>query len=191
MRTLVENCFALSTKLLRKDLQKARENKPVEETFLNFTHNGNSAVLFYFIEYDFEGNAHLVINYTGEPQKILLSNHQLTYGMRTYLTCGCGKRTNTLYFKNTFFACFDCHKLRYKSTTINSRSDHGRMLYLQNKRLELIEMRENIPRPLYKSKWTKRFKRFLKLCSQAGLFNQVRDAQTTMETIKAFQSQQI
>ncbi|MFA5936668.1 MAG: hypothetical protein WC822_02185 [Candidatus Paceibacterota bacterium] len=189
MKTLVEDCFALSTKLLRNDLRKARENKPVEETFLNFTHNGNATVLFYFLEYDFNGNAYLIINYTGEPQKILLSHHQLTYGLRTYLTCGCGARVNTLYLKNTFFACFDCHNLRYKSTTINSRSDHGRMLYLQNKRLRLIEMRESIPRPLYGSKWTKRFKRFLKLCGQAGLFNQVKDAQTTMETIKAFQSQ--
>ncbi len=190
MKTLRENCFALSTKLLRKDLQKARDKKPVGEEYLNFIHNGNSSVLFYSIEYDFEENAYLVINLNGEPQKILLSHHQLTYGVRTYLTCGCSKRTNTLYLKNTFFACFDCHKLRYKSTTINSRSDHGRMLYMQNKRLELIEMRESIPRPLYRSKWTKRFIRFAKLCDKAGLFSQVKDAQTTMKAIQDYQSQQ-
>ena len=190
MKTLVENTFALSTKLLRKDLQKAREKKPVEEQYINFIHNGNSSVLFYSIEYDFENTAYLVINFTGESQKIRLSREELTFGTRTYLTCGCSKRVNTLYLKNTFFACFNCHQLRYKSTTINSRSDHGRMLYMQNKRLELIEMRESIPRPLYRSKWTKRFIRFAKLCDKAGLFSQVKDAQTTMKAIQDYQSQQ-
>src|SRR3989344_1957189 len=114
MNTLVESCFKLSTKLLRNDLQKARQKEPVNGGYLNFL------------------------------------------------------------------------KLRYRSTTINNRSDHGRMLYQQNKRLALLDMRENIPRPLYKSKYTKKFLRFLKLCSKSGLFNQVKDAQTTMEAIKTF-----
>jgi hypothetical protein len=191
MNTLVENCFKLSTKLLRNDLQKARLKEPVNGGYLNFLHNGRPSVLDYSIEYGQDDNAYLVVNFNGEPQKILLSNHELTYGTRTYLTCGCGHRTNALYLKNTFFACFKCHKLRYRSTTINSRSDHGRMLYQQNKRLALLDMRENIPRPLYKSKYTKKFLRFLKLCSKSGLFNQVKDAQTTMEAIRTFQSQQI
>jgi hypothetical protein len=65
------------------------------------------------------------------------------------------------------------------------------MLYQQNKRLELIDMRESIPRPLYRSKYTKKFLRFLKLCNQSGLLNQVRDAQITMETIREYQSQQV
>ncbi len=193
MKTLKESCFTLSTKLLRKDLQKARNKELVEEEYLNFIHNGKPSVLFYSIEESFDGNTYLVIDFNGEPQRILLSSRELTYGTRTYLTCCCGHKTNALYLKNTpestFFACFRCHNLRYKSTTINSRSDHGRMLYQQSKRLELLDMRESIPRPLYKSKWTKRFQRFLKLCSQSGLFNQVKDARTTMETIKAFQSQ--
>jgi len=65
------------------------------------------------------------------------------------------------------------------------------MLYQQNKRLELIDMRESIPRPLYRSKYTKKFLRFLKLCNQSGLLNQGRDAQITMETIREYQSQQV
>lgn len=188
MKTLVENCFALSTKLLRNDLRKARDRESVEGEYLNFLLNGKPSVLYYSIEYSDE-NAYLVVTAGEEPQKILLCTHELTFGTRTYLTCGCSKRTNTLYLKNAFFACFECSNLRYKSTTINSRSDHGRMLYQQSKRLKLMDMRENIPRPLYRSKWTKRFLRFVKLCDKAGLFNQVRDAKTTIETIKAFQSQ--
>ncbi|HEY4513585.1 MAG TPA: hypothetical protein VJH06_03695 [Candidatus Paceibacterota bacterium] len=189
MKTLVENCFALNTKLLKNDLRNARQNKPVESEYLNFVHNGKPSALFYSIEHSFDGNTYLVVTFDTEPQKILLSTRELPFGTRTYLTCGCSKRTNTLYLKNTFFACFSCHQLRYKSTTINSRSDHGRMLYQQNKRLELINMRESIPRPLYRSKWTKRFVRFIKLCDKAGLFREVKGAQTTMKAIQDYQSQ--
>ncbi|MDO8490241.1 MAG: hypothetical protein Q7S47_02380 [bacterium] len=189
MRTLVESCFALSTKLLRKDLQKARNNEPVEGEYINFVHNGRAVALDYSIERNSDGNTYLVVNFDEEPQKIPLSTRELTFGTRTYLVCGCGKRANALYLKNTYFACFGCQNLRYRSTTINHRSDHGRMLYLHSKRLELIDMRENIPRPLYRSKWTKRYLRFIKLCDQAGLFHQVADAQNTMKAIKMFQSQ--
>ncbi|MFA5932237.1 MAG: hypothetical protein WC793_02570 [Candidatus Paceibacterota bacterium] len=193
MKILKESCFALSTKLLRKNLQKARNKEVVQGEYLNFIHNGKPSVLFYSTEESCDGNTYLVVDFNGEPQKILLFERELTYGTRTYLTCGCGHKTNALYLKNipgsTFFACFKCHCLRYKSTTINSRSDHGRMLYQQSKRLALLDMRESIPRPLYRSKWTKRFQRFLKLCNQSGLFNQVRDAQKTIEMIKEYQSQ--
>jgi len=191
MNTLIENCFKLSTKILRSDLRKARNKEVVSEGYLNFLHNGRPSALDYSIEYGPDDNAYLVVNFDGNPQRILLSSHELHFGPRTYLSCACGHRTNALYLKNTFFACFKCHKLRYRSTTINTRSDHGRMLYQQNKRLQLIDMREAIPRPLYKSKYTKKFLRFLKLCNKSGLFNQVKDAQTTMEAIKTFQSQQI
>ena len=190
MKTLKESCFALSTKLLRKSLQKARNKESVEEEYLNFLLNGRSSVLYYSIEYSDE-NTHLVVTNGEEPQKILLSNHDLTFGTRTYLTCGCGLRVNALYLKGTYFACFKCQNLRYRSTTISTTSDHGRMLYQQNKRLKLLDMRESIPRPLYRSKYTKKFIRFLKLCNQSGLLGPVRDAQTTMETIREYQSQQV
>ncbi len=190
MKTLVENCFALSTKLLRKDLLKARNKESVEGEYLNFVLNNRPSILDYRIEYE-DGKSYLEVSVSPEPQRILLSEQELTFGTRTYLTCGCGLRTNALYLKGTYFACFKCQNLRYRSTTINTTSDHGKMLYQQNQRLKLIDMRESIPRPLYRSKYTKKFVRFLKLCNRAGLFGPVRDAQTTMETIREYQSQQV
>ncbi|MEI6420146.1 MAG: hypothetical protein WCO30_00800 [bacterium] len=192
MKTLRESCFALSTKLLRNDLKKARNKEPIEG-FLNFIYNGKPSALDYKIEYYPDDNAYLIISYAAEPQQILLSERELTYGTRTYLTCGCSHKTNTLYLKNTqgsfFFACFNCHRLRYKSTTINCRSDHGRVLYQQLKRLELIDMKENIGRIFYRSKFTKKFVAWLKLCEKTGLFKEVVSAQKTMELIKEYQSQ--
>lgn len=158
---------------------------------MNFRHNGRPSALDYYIEYGLDGNTYLVVTVGEEPQKILLSEHQLNFGVRTYLTCGCGHRTNALYLKDTFFACRKCQNLSYASTTINPRSDHGIMLYRESKRLKLITMREQIGRIFYKSKYTKRFERWLKLCKQAGLYSQIKDALELMEAIKRSQSQQI
>ena len=190
MRTLIENTFALSTKVLRKDLKKARNKELVSGEYLNFRHNGKPSALDYSIEYSFDGNTYLVINFDGEPQKILLSTHELTFGTRTYLTCGCSKRTNALYLKNTFFACFECSSLRYGSTSLNRRSDHGRMLYQQSKRLKLMDMREKMDRIFYKSKYTKRFEHWKELCRKAGFTRQVSDAELLMDAIIAYQQLQ-
>ena len=191
MKTLVEDSFALSTKLLRSDLQKARNKDPVDGEYLNFRHNNRPSVLYYSIEYSLDGNTYLVVTVGEEPQKILLSEHQFNFGIRTYFTCGCSQRTNALYLKETFFACRKCQNLRYSSTTINVRSDHGAMLYMASKKLKLMNMREQIGRIFYRSKYTKRFERWLKLCKQAGLYGQIKDALELMEAIKRSQSQQI
>ena len=189
MKNLIENSFALSTKILRKDLQKARSKEPVEG-YLNILIQGSPDVLDYKVEYEDE-NAYLAVYFDAEPQKILLSHEELTFGTRTYLTCGCGLRTNALYLKDKFFACRRCQSLGYSSNRINRSSDHGYMLYQNSRRLKLISMREEIDRIFYRSKFTKKFTRFLKLCEQAGLLGPVRDAKATIKAVKDFQAQQI
>ena len=186
MKTPITDCFALSTNLLKKDLKKARQNEPVENEFLNFRLNGRPAALDYSVEYDFSENAYLVIKFGPEPQKILLSTRELTFGIRSYLNCGCGSKVNALYLKNTFFACRNCHHLSYPSTKLNNRSDHGRFFYQQNKRLELLDMRESISRVFYKSQYTKKFLRWLKLCNQAGLFRETVAAKKTIDAINEY-----
>lgn len=191
MKTLVENCFGLSTKLLRRDLQKARNKEPVEGEYLNFRHNGRPSVLYYSIEHNFDGNAYLVVTVGEEPQKILLSTRELTFGTRTYLTCGCGLRTNALYLKNTFFACKECHKLCYQSTNINKNSDHGMVIYQQSKVLKLMALRESMGRIFYRSEYTKKYNRYLNLCLLAGKTDEIENANELLEAIHKRKSQQI
>lgn len=181
MKTLIEDSCALSTNLLKKDLRKARDREPVEGT-LNIIYNNKPSILDYKVEYA-GGETYLDVFFGIESQRILLSEYGLTFGMRTYLTCGCGARTNALYLKLGFFACRKCQKLSYRSTTINSKSEHGRFLYQQSKRLKLMEIRESIGRIFYKSKYTKRFMRWLKLCEQSGLFREVKSATDLMIAI--------
>ena len=189
MRTLIENTFALTTKIIKESLKKAREKEPVGGEYLNYRDNGRPSALDYSIEYSCDDNTYLVVNVGAESQRILLSYEELTYGARTYLTCGCGQRTNALYLKLGYFACRKCQKLGYRSTTINTNSDHGMFLYQQSKRLKLIDMREDMGRIFYRSKFTKRFNRWLSLCGQAGLYKEVTSAIKTMEAIKNYQSQ--
>lgn len=183
MTALIENHFALTTNLLKKTLQKARVRESVDDSYLNITYNSKPTVLDYSLQYKDE-KAYLVVIFGSEPQEILLSEHKLTFGTRTYLTCGCGKRTNSLYLKLGYFACRECQKLRYRSTTINPTSDHGRFLQLQSKRLKLVELRAKIARPIYKTRYTKPFIHWLSLCSKAGIFDEAIRAMKTMEAIK-------
>ena len=184
MRTLIENTFGLSTKLLKESLKKARAKEPVEGEYLNYLDNGRPSALDYSVEYSIDGSTYLVVNIGVEPQRILLSEEELTFGTRTYLTCGCGQRTNALYLKSGYFACRKCQKLGYRSTTINTTSDHGMFMHLQNRRLKLMELREGMDRIFYRSTYTKRFRRWLKLCAKAGLFDEVADALRLSEDIK-------
>ncbi len=181
MKILLESCFALTTKLLKEDLRKARD-KELVEGYLNILDNGRVSVLDYRVEYEEEAT-YLEIFFGVEPQRILLSEQELTFGIRTYLTCGCGFRVNALYLKGTYFACRKCQNLRYQSTTINSKSEHGIFLYRQSQRLKLMNMREDMPRIFYKSEYTKRFTRWLNLCNRAGLENEVRSARELIGAI--------
>ena len=183
MKTLVENLFALSTHLLRKDLAKTRRKEPVEG-FLNVVLDNNATVVDYAVEYEGE-ETYLVVIFGVEPQRILLQDHQLTFGIRTYLTCSCGNRTTALYLHKGVFACRKCHELSYTSTTINKTSKHGRFIYQQNQILRIMNMREDMSRIFYGSKYTRRFVRWLELCGRAGLTKEVEDAHELMEAINS------
>ena len=124
MAELIENTFALRAHLLKKTFVKRGEKEPVEG-YLNFLHNDRPSVLDYSIEYENE-DTYLIVNFNAEPQRILLSEHELTFGTRTYLTCKCGYRTNALYLNKGIFACRKCHNLQYESTTSNRNSKHGK-----------------------------------------------------------------
>ena len=168
---LIENTFNLNTKLLKEDLKKAREREPIDG-FLNINYNGRPSVVDYYVEYENE-KTYLIINFGEKPQRILLSEEELTFGTRSYLTCTCGNRVNALYLDKGVFACRDCHKLKYQSTTINRNSKHGQFLYQQSQILKAMSMRENMTRIFYKSQYTRKFNRFINLCTKTGLLKEV------------------
>ncbi len=189
MSAFVENYFALSTKLLKKDLKKAIGMEPVEGKYLNFVHEGRASALDYSIEHLPDETSYLIVQVGEEPQRILLSQRELKFGPRYYLSCGCGNKTNSLFLKRGYFACRRCQNLHYRSTRINKTSDHGQLLFIENRRLRLIEEREKISRPIYQGRYTRRFLKWLGRCNKAGIFDEAVRAWKAMEAIKGYRTQ--
>ena len=181
-RSLIENSISINIHSLKKDLKEARLRKPVDGCF-NVRNNGRSGILNYRLEYE-DGKIYLTVFADEIPQRIELVEHGLRYGERFYLLCGCGTRNNSLYLKGKYFACRHCQKLTYKSTTINPRSDSGALFDQHNRLLKVMDYREAIGnRIFYRSKYTKKFNRFMKLCTRAGLYQEVIAALKLLEMI--------
>ncbi|MFZ2522510.1 MAG: hypothetical protein WAX44_03315 [Minisyncoccia bacterium] len=175
MGALIENSFALTTHLLKKDLRKTRKKESVEG-YLNIVHNNKPSVADYYIEHEDE-KAYLVVTFALESQRFELSEQELTFGTRSYLTCGCGSRTNALYLSNGVFACRKCHRLQYASTRINRHSKHGQFLYKQSRIIKLMAIRESMNRIFYKGQYSKRFMHWLGQYAQLGLIQELEEAE--------------
>ena len=123
----------------------------------------------------------------GEPQIINLEMVFLTYGERTYFKCpSCELVVSKLYLPEDSgeFKCRKCHGLQYFLTTFNKHSIAGRQFYKMDRLQKMAICRENMGRILYNGRYTKRFNRFLKLCSKSGFDEAVRSAQNLINLIK-------
>jgi hypothetical protein len=47
-------------------------------------------------------------------QTVELTKMKITFGVRRYFLCTCGRKVNSLYFKNYTFKCRYCHNLIYE-----------------------------------------------------------------------------
>lgn len=185
MKILVESCFHLGTKLLKKDLRLAREHKAGAEGFINISFGNTKSVADYYIEYSPEYD-YLVIQYGEGEQRIKLAESELHLGARSWFICDCGCRVGKLYLPPHAkeFKCRRCHGLVYELTTFNRSSKLGQFGYMVNRRLKLINMRENMRSILYDGKPTQCFDRFLRLSDKAGLGGVVEDARNLLLALK-------
>lgn len=185
MRTLIESCFGLDTKLIKKDLHRAREQKAKIEGFINIIQGNIKSVANYRIEYGSEYD-YLVIQYREEDQRIRLTESELTYGPRSWFICDCDRRIGKLYLPvgAKTFKCRHCYKLTYELTTLNKKSKIGQYGYITNRTIKLMNMREQIKTIMYGDRITERFNRFLKLSDKAGLASNREDAVTLLSAIQ-------
>ena len=184
MATLVENCSPLTTKMLKKDLRSFRDAKvgtKITGSFdISFGGSVKATMGYYFEnggEFDY-----LVIHKGSNQQRITLANSELHFGQTTWFVCECGKRVNKLYIieHGYCFKCRQCQKLRYESSTFNRRSFHGNRLYRIMRQVRLVEIRERIPRVLWRRGFTKKYWRFIELCAKVGKFDEVEKARSLL-----------
>jgi hypothetical protein len=115
----------------------------------------------------------------GIPQMLSFEWQEITYGKRAFFVCDCGSKVGKLYLPphGKEFLCRKCHQLRYFLATINRQSVAGRSIYRMNRLRKLSESRAQMGRIFYNGEYTKRFCRFLSLCSKAGLNHVVEGAE--------------
>lgn len=183
---LIEGCPSLTIGSVKRDLGRCRMKEADITGAINIVHGAVILTVDYWFEY-IDNNAFFVISVDGHaPQRILLSEQELYFGTRNYFVCDCGKRVHKLYLPpgKAEFRCRSCYKLIYELSTINRNSTHGRLLYIANRTIKLANRRADMSRIIYKSRYTKKYKRFLRLCEKAGLNNVVKDARDLMAAIK-------
>lgn len=188
MRTLIESCFHLDTKLLSKSLRRAREHITATiDGFINISHGNVKTVADYYIDSSAEHD-YLVINYGQEEQRIKLVESELYHGTRSWFICNCERRVAKLYLPpNTkLFKCRHCYKLSYELAGFNKKSKNGLVFYRTNRVIKMMNNREKMRSYLYNGKPTLRFNRFLKLSALAGFQNNINDAKTLLSAINNF-----
>ncbi|MEA1962913.1 MAG: hypothetical protein U9M94_01590 [Patescibacteria group bacterium] len=108
----------------------------------------------------------LVIYFTTDPtnsnktitQEINLSESVVSFGVRSYFHCECGRDVSVLYLpssKQSLFKCRICSNISYESCNINKNSMNG-LLYAIYSLVKLADKREKIERIHYAGKLTKK-----------------------------------
>ena len=185
---IIEGTPYLSTSSIKRDFLRCRKKVENISGDVYISYGIKSVKCNYWFEYR-DKSTFFVISIDGnDPQDILLSERELMCGTMSYFVCECGKQCLKLFLPldQTKLKCRACHGLTYELSTINRSSKHGLFLYRTNRTLKLADQRAEINRIFYKSQYTKRFQRFLRLCTKAGLHKNAEDAQ---KFIKAIQEQ--
>lgn len=187
MKTLIESCFRLDTKLLKKDLRHAREHKVGVEGFINISLGNVKTVADYYVEYT-PDNDYLVVVYDEEEQRIKLVESELHFGPRSWFECECTRRVGKLYLPpySKQFKCRHCYRLTYELTTFNKKSKLGKISYQVNRMIKLANTQESIRSMFYAGNQTRRFNRFLDLSDKAGFKNNREDAKELLLMINSF-----
>jgi len=186
MKILVESCFRLETKLLKKDLRLAREHKTGLGGFINIRFGDKESVADYYFEYDSEYD-YLVIQYGETEQKIKLTESELYFGTRSWFVCDCGSCASKLYLppNSKEFKCRRCHNLVYELTTFNRNSKHGQVFYRTNRLIKLMNAEEEMRSKFYNGKPTMRFDRFLTLSDRVGFKSSRENAEKLLLAINS------
>lgn len=184
MKTLVESCFILDTKLIKKDLRLAREHKEGVSGFFNMLLGSIKTVADYYIEYQPEHD-YLVIQYSEVEQRVKLTESELKFGPRSWFVCDCGCRVGKLYMPQggKEFKCRSCHNLVYELTTFDRNSKQGQFKYNFNRLIKSVNIRESMRSIFYNGTYTARFNRYLEVTEKLGLGQVKQDARELLDAI--------
>ena len=185
-RHLIEGTPYLAVSAIKEDLWRYRNGTDNISGVINIGNGRAELICSYWFEFK-DGDTFLIISIGGDhlPQRLLISECQLKFGIRSYFVCDCGRRSYKLYLPpdREELKCMICYRLRYELSGINRSSSHGKLFYITNRTIKLANQREDLNRIVYKNKYTKKYQAFLRLCGKAGFHGVVKEAQDLMAEI--------
>ena len=96
-------------------------------------------------------------------QVLELSRKHISFGLRRYLLCSCGKQVNSLYLKQNKFACRHCHDLAYEITRLRPNT----LAYKLNRNIKIQSMSHQVRNIIYsKVGHTKKARRVMAMISK-------------------------
>ena len=103
----------------------------------------------------------------GVDQKIEIEEDVVTFGIRPFFKCSCGKNATVLYMteNRNLFSCIDCANIIYESQTINKHTMNG-LLWHAHKMIKLANRREKIKRMFYGGGLSKKGQKFTELFTE-------------------------
>ncbi len=95
----------------------------------------------------------------GINQRIEIEEDPITFGIRPFFKCSCGKNATVLYMtgNRNLFSCIDCSNIIYESQRLNRHTMKG-LFYYSSRVLKLFKAREKIDRMFYGGKLSKKGK---------------------------------
>lgn len=135
------------------------------------TLEGDNYLRIYYTQTDRDTNEKKDFDY-----KIPLTTTPCRYGGNRYwFICPwykngayCGRRVASLYKDGDYFACRHCYELTYSSRKVNRRYRYFPLFNVLTIEQKIEKLREQIKRPYYRGKPTKKQRQLEKLYSEAG-----------------------
>ena len=134
-KTLICNCYSLDLFLIPDASILARGE---HSTIITKSSNAASLYISATPENQDKIKVKVVTDESEFNQTVEITRKLITFGLRRYFLCGCGRKVNSLYLKRGTFACRHCHNLVYEITRLRK----GTWLYKLN-RSEKIKAAEH------------------------------------------------
>ena len=160
LKTLISDCYALDLYLIPHPAVLTKLAGGEHSTII--AKRNHLAGLF--ISADAEDKAKIKVRVVTAKQLVFehtveLTTQKITFGVRRYFKCACGRRANSLYLKNYKFKCRRCHNLVYEITRLKK----GTFLYRLNRNDKIEAASHQVGRITYGIGLTRKARRVVAL----------------------------
>lgn len=160
LKTLICDCYALDLYLIPRSAALTKLAGGEHSTVI--AKRNHLAALF--ISADAEDEAKIKVRVVTAKQLVFnqvveLTTQKITFGIRRYFKCVCGRRVNSLYLKNYKFKCRHCLNLVYEITRLKK----GTFLYRLNRNDKIEAASHQVGRITYGIGLTRKARRVIAL----------------------------